>query len=60
VPTYVLSLRDVWHWCGNCADYPRYPKRTQTERPKRGLCIECRAREQNGTCRDVTGARRSG
>jgi hypothetical protein len=41
---------DRWHWCKNCAQYPRVALKRRSHRPDSDLCDECQSREAKKTC----------
>jgi hypothetical protein len=45
------SVKDNWHWCKNCTQYPMliYQK-TSEETPSDFLCEQCKTKEENGNC----------
>jgi hypothetical protein len=44
--------RDVWHWCTNCAQWPKQAGYDERKRkPTTGeLCNQCRSKEARGDC----------
>ncbi len=42
---------DVWHWCKNCADFPKEDYTIRHYKPSMGsLCEQCQKLEDDGSC----------
>jgi hypothetical protein len=44
------SEPDRWHWCKNCAQYPRIIIKRRSVRPNSDLCDQCEAKEDHKDC----------
>jgi hypothetical protein len=44
----------TYHWCRNCPKYPKVYTHATHKRPLVMLCPDCEAREQEGSCREMS------
>lgn len=43
--------KDTWHFCSNCANYPKSDYDERTEKPTTGeLCNECQSKKKENNC----------